>query len=158
MTKNQNKIIFFIVGIFIGGISIILFYNVKEMLDNLFQPPYVNSSEKLYAKLAKIGIELPEKAYNIEFYFDDGFLDYTCYLAFSASPEELKDFIGDAPKIWNDKTKPKPTPKVSKNKDGEKIIPWWPENTTKFDIYYGHFLWIGYDKEHYRVYLYQYSM
>jgi len=156
---NKNKIIFLILGIILGSVSIILFYKVKEMLDSWSSlPPYINSSEKVYTKLAKIGIELPSKAYNIELYLDDGFLDYTCYLAFSATPKEIKDFIGNAQKKHTNKTMTQATPHISKNKNGQMTISWWPENTEKFEIYYRQFCWMGYDKKNSRLYIYQYSM
>ena len=158
MTKNKNKVIFLIVGLTIGVFSTIGIYTFKEFMDSWKTISFIYSTSNLKKKTSSIGIELPEKAYNIEFYLFDGFLDYNSYLAFSASEKEIRNFIGQAPMTYDKKMGPKPTPDVIKDKQGQSLIDWWPEDTKDFEIYYGQFRWMGYDTKNSRLYLYQYSM
>ncbi len=152
MTKNQNKIIFLIIGIFLGIIPTILFYNIKEFLDSWNTKPYSHSSEELINKISRFGIIVPQNAYSLDFYLDNG-RDYGCWLAFSASDAEIRKTISSLEK----EEKYKPTVHLPKDKVGNILIEWWPKSTKGFEIFYGHYCWMGYDKKNHRLYIYKFT-
>lgn len=154
MTKNQNRIIFLFLGLLIGVVSTICIYKVKDFLDHFKGKQFSHSSDNLKEKFSRVGVELPEKAYNIDFYYT-GFQDYTCWLAFSASDEEIQEVILGLNTQRQDEFKP--IPYMPKDKNGKTLLAWWPESTKDFDIYYGQFCWMGYDKKNSRLYIYKFS-
>ncbi len=156
MTKNQNRIIFLFLGLLIGVVSTICIYKVKDFLDHFKGKQFSHSSDNLKEKFSRVGVELPEKAYNIDFYYTSG-IDYTCWIAFSASDNDIQETIQGLEVKSQSKEKYEPTFYLPKDKNGKTLLVWWPESTKDFDIYYGQFCWMGYDKKNSRLYIYKFS-
>ena len=108
----------------------------------------------MISKTSIIGIQIPEKAYNIDFYYDE-WQDYTCWVAFSASDEEIQEVIQGL--NIQKQNEYKSTPYMPKDKNGRALLGWWPESTKNFEIYYGQFCWMGYDKKNSGLYIYKFS-
>ena len=152
MTKNKNRIIFLILGILLGIVPTVLFYNVKEFLDSWNSAPYIHSSKDLINRISRFGITVPTNASNIDFYLDNG-RDYGCWLAFSASDRDIRATIRHLEK----EEKYKPEVHLPKDKIGNVLIEWWPKSTKEFEVFYGHYCWMGYDKKKSRLYIYKFT-
>ena len=154
-TKSKNTLLV-ITGIIIGLLvsSFIVFMYAGL---NAFKSQVIDiSSSKIRDKVSIRGIQIPEKAYNIDFYYT-GFQDYTYWLAFSASDEEIRKVFPGANTKDKEEYRPNPNSYMPKDKNGNTLLDWWPEDTENFEIRSSKFGWMGYDKKNSRLYIYKFK-
>jgi len=147
----------FIVGLIIGiAIGVGGTFFRYEMQNFMKTEPEINSFHKLKDNI--LGYAIPDKAYNIEYYCDNA-NDYTCWLAFSATDQEIEATINQLAGRKDADIKHRAEPRLPpKDKYGYDVISGWPEDTSDFEIYYGeYYLWIRYDKKNSRLYVYDFS-
>lgn len=141
-------------GIFIGAIATFTFSLYKN--PHIFFKPVeikINHAD-IVDRSRYIGIEIPPKAYDIDFYYIC-FLDHTLFLAFSANNEEIDKALSHIKNI-NQSMSPnqKVIPCIPKNKNGKDVINWWPKNYENLGVTLGDLIWIGHDRQTGRVYVY----
>ena len=157
MKSTLKNTILILVGIVIGALISTAVIFVVNGIDKFWKPQIINvSSEEITSKISIIGIPIPEKAYNIDFYYI-GFQDYTCCLAFSASEAEITKTIEEMKKIALLRLDSKAKPEIPLDKKGNKIINWWPENNDNLEIFSSDLFWIGHDKKNNRIYIYKFD-
>ncbi len=141
------------IGALISSVVIILLNGI----DKFWKQEIIDvSSEEITSKINIIGIPIPEKAYNINFYYQ-GWQNYTCWLAFSASDTEISKAIEEMKKSALFRLDIKAKPDIPLDEKGHKVINWWPENHDNLEIFSSDYFWLGYDKKNNRVYIFKFD-
>jgi hypothetical protein len=155
-TVLKNSILV-LIGLIIGVLITSACIFMHHIAANFMKPQILDiSSEKIMGTILSCYIPIPEKAYNIDFYYQ-GSQNPACWLAFSESEKEITNMIDEMKKDALYRFTSRAEPRIPKDKKGKEIIDWWPKNYDNLEISSSDFFWIGYDKKNHRVFIYRFS-
>jgi hypothetical protein len=149
-------------GVFLGGLSVFGILKGREFGDKLWAITRIyESSDQARARIASAGIDLPEKAYDLEYFYYSG-KDFTRWLAFSADNEDIERIITKLTVRRTDSGGPATPQRIPEKPEdwveGSTVGDWWPTSEKGLNVIKGDFFWIGHDPIRQRLYYYTYSM
>lgn len=151
----KKKIICFLLMliIFVAGFFCSMAYT---KINDLFKESMEYSIDSIREKTSSMQIEIPEKAWDLCFFWKTSGPDCQCFLAFSAAREDIIKTIQHLKETtaqeYNNFTVPDPV-----DNTGKKLNWWTSISASDLETYRGSFYWAGYETRNSRVYIYRFT-
>lgn len=164
MKRSGKYILLLIIPVFGTGFGTgLLWYQFRDVARNFFRSETLIEHENLHWKCTEVGVILPENARNVNFFKQTGGPDFECYIAFSASAEDIERTLVDLEnklgqgKEADSKNYIVREVRTPRTFDGQ-VVKWWTEMPPDIVVRNGAFFWTGTDKTGNRVYIYRHSI
>ncbi len=138
-----------------AGAGVAVFYlQIRHFMRDMFGYELKHEDSAIRERIRSMRIELPEQAWNINLFYQQGGPDVQCWVAFSASPEDIKKTIDTLYEYCGDKEYVRNEPYPPKDYDGN-AIKWWDEMPPDVKPYKGTLFWAGHDEKNSRLYIFR---
>jgi len=156
---EMKTFIAFAFGVLFGCFALFSIQKIKQFGEDFWAPTRIHeSSQAAREKIQSSGINLPQGAYDLEYFFYAG-RDYTKWVGFSAPNEKIESII---PAIIRGREFEKGTKGVPDKPEywtqESTTGNWWPDSSKGLVTYNGDLFWIGHDTTRGRLYYYSFSM
>ncbi len=136
-----------------AGIGVtVLYQGFRHFKKNFMRYEFKHEDREIRQRIQSMGIELPEQAWDINLFYQQGGPDVWYYVAFSASPKDIEETISSLLRSGDKEYQNTPPP--AEDHEGNPIA-WWRDMPPDVKVHKGTLFWIGHDEKNSRVYIFR---